>query len=232
VKNILQEEPLPFAKLYGRTRFICQWTQDVLAGKRVLNIGCGFGWYERFCLEHGGVAAVVGLDVSPFLVEVAHSHLRHPNLALIVASALQLPFPTGHFDLVSSWDVVEHLAPASERGFFYEAARVLKPGGELRLSVPYDTFLSKMSDPAFFLVGHRHYSPQRLASLMTTSGLRLEEHFVGGGAWDLLAMWDLYLCKWLLRREPLAEHALGLQQNREYQQRKGFMTLFIRAVKK
>ncbi len=46
-------------------------------------------------------------------------------------STLQLPFPDGHFDLVCTWTVVQHIRPALISNACAEIRRVLAPGGSL-----------------------------------------------------------------------------------------------------
>ena len=50
----------------------------------------------------------------------------------------------------------------TENKMFSEAYRVLKPGGHFYLSTPYRHFLSNLFDPAYWLIGHRHYSKEQI----------------------------------------------------------------------
>lgn len=68
----------------------------VLPGRRILDIGCGYGAVYD-CLPNNFKTGYVGIDVSPELVEIAK--LRHPEGNFVVADATRLPFSSGHFDL-------------------------------------------------------------------------------------------------------------------------------------
>ena len=99
----------------------------VQAGSRVLVDGCGLGWYvrklRRYCND------VHGLDVE-------FSRLTHSVAArdrLLCGSCEQLPYPDGHFDVVISHEVLEHVQ--DDAAAAREIMRVLRPpdetGGEL-----------------------------------------------------------------------------------------------------
>src|SRR5712692_7570520 len=73
-----------------------------LAGKRVLDLACGFGFYTRL-LKQQGAATVVGVDLSPEMIRLAHQQEQAEPLGITyqVCDALALP-PLGPFDLVTA----------------------------------------------------------------------------------------------------------------------------------
>ncbi|MEI7443653.1 MAG: class I SAM-dependent methyltransferase [Burkholderiales bacterium] len=78
---------------------------EVRPGARLLDVGCGVG---RFC--HAASDAgwnVVGIDVSPEAVSVGRKHARFP---LHCGRLEQLPMELAEFDVVTSFEVLEHLA--------------------------------------------------------------------------------------------------------------------------
>jgi len=99
-----------------------------LAGKRILDVGCGLGMYVR--AFHRFSDEVYGVDIDP--EKIAEARRELPNV--YVASAEALPFPDGFFDVVLSHEVLEHLG--DDRKGVEEASRVLKPGGRLVVFVP------------------------------------------------------------------------------------------------
>jgi len=103
-----------------------------LAGQgRVLDIGCGNGfWLERLA-EHGVAEnRLSGVDVQPERVTRAARAL--PGATLVTADARHLPLPTGAFHLVLLFTVLSSLATRSDAGAaLLEARRVLAPGGLL-----------------------------------------------------------------------------------------------------
>ncbi|MFO7552676.1 MAG: class I SAM-dependent methyltransferase [Haliea sp.] len=111
------------------------------SGERVLDLGCGEGRHAIAAYVLGEVHAV-GVDLSPgdlataqarfAEIEEAGNGLR--QLDLTVASALALPFPDASFDKVICSEVLEHIP--DYRAALREIRRVLKPAGQLCVSVP------------------------------------------------------------------------------------------------
>ncbi len=104
-----------------------------LAGKDVLEIGCGSGVHARLLAEAG--ARVTAVDLTPTAVAMTRRRLELHGLDADVreADAESLPFADASFDFVWSWGVIHHSA-ATER-VVAEIARVLKPGGRLSFMV-------------------------------------------------------------------------------------------------
>jgi ubiquinone/menaquinone biosynthesis C-methylase UbiE len=104
-----------------------------LAGKDVLEVGCGTGVHARLLAAAG--ARVRAVDLTPTAVELTRRRLELAGLEADVseADAEALPFADASFDYVWSWGVVHH----SERTdrVLAEIARVLRPGGRLALMV-------------------------------------------------------------------------------------------------
>jgi SAM-dependent methyltransferase len=92
-----------------------------LAGRRILDLGCGKGRFARSLSERG--AQVIGLDVSAGMLALAAGLLR------VRASARLLPFGPASFDAALAVEVFEHLAPQALDHVCSEVLRVLRPGG-------------------------------------------------------------------------------------------------------
>jgi SAM-dependent methyltransferase len=96
-----------------------------LAGRRVLDVGCGTGRFAAALRERG--ARVWGVDPSPEMVARA----RERGVTAKVAEAERLPFKPGWFERATMWLVV-HLVDRPRA--FGEVARVLAPGGLLAVA--------------------------------------------------------------------------------------------------
>jgi SAM-dependent methyltransferase len=99
-------------------------------GRRVLDAACGEG-YGSAMLARAGAASVVGVDVDPATVE--HARRRY-GLDARVGDVAALPFDDGGFDLVVSFETIEHVADP-ERALD-EFARVAGEQGLVLLSTP------------------------------------------------------------------------------------------------
>lgn len=102
-----------------------------LAGKLVLDAGCGPGRYLDLVARSG--AQVVGVDLS-LAIDVARENFQNdPNVHLLQADLLRLPFPPRTFDFVFSIGVLHHTRNTREA--FLRLVKVTKPGGEVALWV-------------------------------------------------------------------------------------------------
>jgi 2-polyprenyl-6-hydroxyphenyl methylase/3-demethylubiquinone-9 3-methyltransferase len=114
-----------------RAQFIAARTS--LAGRRVLDVGCGGGLLSESLARAG--AQVTGIDLAPGMVEVARLHAAEGGLAIDyrVASAEELAQAgPGQFDVVTCMEMLEHVPdPAAMTATL---VRLLAPGGALFVS--------------------------------------------------------------------------------------------------
>ena len=110
-----------------------------LSGLRILDIGCGAGLLCEPLARLG--AKVTGVDASPEVIAVARQHASAMGLSIDYRAG-DVQELEGQFDLVTSLEVIEHVAePAA---FLKALARRLAPGGLLILSTPNATGWSKL----------------------------------------------------------------------------------------
>src|SRR6266540_5757585 len=109
---------------------------DVRRGDRVLEVGCGTGYFARMLAEAVGPdGSVVGIDAAPEMTEYASRKARRlPNCRFQPGAAESLAFPDGAFDVVASSLMVHHLPEEGRLGAVCEMPRVLCPGGTLLLA--------------------------------------------------------------------------------------------------
>jgi SAM-dependent methyltransferase len=102
-----------------------------LAGKVVLDVGCGMGRFSDVVSRAG--AEVVGIDLS-YAIDAAHDNLAgRANVNLAQADVFKLPFRTGTFDCIFSIGVLHHTPDA--RAAVLHLIPYLKPGGVLAIWV-------------------------------------------------------------------------------------------------
>ena len=105
------------------------------AGKVVLDIASGEGYGSALLAEHA--AEVHGVDLSEEAVEHARRAYPRPNLRFTAGSASAIPIPGEHrFDVVVSFETIEHLDQPSQDLFLREVRRLLKPDGVFLVSTP------------------------------------------------------------------------------------------------
>ena len=106
--------------------------QQYVKGLRVLDVASGEGYGSHLLSLHA--ANVVGVDVSSDAV--AHAAVRYPaaNLRYIAAGCVQIPEPDASFDVIVSFETIEHIM--QHEAFLREVDRLLVPGGLFIISSP------------------------------------------------------------------------------------------------
>lgn len=114
-----------------------------LAGKQVLDVGCGSGLF--FGYASGCASMVVGVDISRKLLLKANEEAKKSgNVFVLLADADHLPFYKGFFDAVFAFTVLQNMPKPAET--LIELKRVAKPNGNvvvtgLKKAFPLKTFL-------------------------------------------------------------------------------------------
>ena len=131
-------------------------------GKRVLDVGCGTGFFTAYYLQRG--AHVTGIDIAPISIETLAA--RHPEARFILADAAERPVE-GRYDLVNAFDVLYHIVDdARWEAAVNHLAAAVEPGG---LFLASDTF-STLDD----LAEHNRMRPlARYRTLLNAAGLQL-----------------------------------------------------------
>ncbi len=121
-----------------------------VSGRRVLDAGCGEGHLARLFARQG--ANVVGVDVSPRLIEAARSHAdsRRLDIRYLEADLTRgLPAYREQFDLVAANMLLDSVA--DHMGLLRTASEVLKPEGRFLLSLnnPYSAVIRRKLETYF-----------------------------------------------------------------------------------
>ena len=107
--------------------------RQLSAHATVLDVASGDGYGSAMLAANA--AHVVGVDISSEAVRHARKRYgQHANLEFVTASCDNLPFTDASFDLVVSFETIEHIE--TQQVFVAELARVLRPDGMLLLSSP------------------------------------------------------------------------------------------------
>jgi len=116
-----------------------------LAGLRVVDLGCGFGWFCRWAASQGA-ASVLGLDLSERMLERAAAETDDAAVTYRRADLETVELPAGGFDLAYS-SLTLHYLPDVDRALA-GVRRALAPGGVLVASVEHPIYTAPPS-PGF-----------------------------------------------------------------------------------
>lgn len=108
------------------------FSQPYVKDNRVLDVACGTGYGLPLLQQHARF--VLGADIDLETAKTARAELRGGRGNVLVADARELPFASNSFDVVTSFETLEHLHDRDK--FLAEVARVLTPDGLCILSTP------------------------------------------------------------------------------------------------
>lgn len=111
----------------------CLHGSHLLAGARVLEIGCGSGDFAAWMAENGA-HEVIGRDFSSVPIIEASERFERDNLTFSLGDVENLDDRAASFDLVVSCETIEHV-PSPPKAMS-ELSRVLRSGGVLLLTTP------------------------------------------------------------------------------------------------
>lgn len=158
-------------------------------GDRVLDMGCGRGFYLNFTRHLYPDADVTGIELDRPLLATARRQV--PGCLVANANIYALPFADGTFDKVMFTEVIEHIP--DDRAAMAELYRVLTPGGVLAITTPNANYplawdpLNKVLESfrlapirtgplAGIWANHvRLYAPESLARLAVAAGFEVAE---------------------------------------------------------
>jgi SAM-dependent methyltransferase len=139
-----------------------------IAGRDVLEIGCGRGGGAAYVARAFEPRLVVAVDLSPRAIALCQRRFTHPRLAFQVGDAERLPFDDGSFDVVLN--VESSHCYGHFDVFLGEVRRVLRPGGHFlyadfrpRGEVP--AWGAALSAAGFTVAGERDLRPGVVAAL-------------------------------------------------------------------
>ena len=155
-------------------------------GHRVLDVACGTGYGLR--LLAAGAGRVVGVDADPRTARTARQEAG--DLAsVLVGDGNRLPFGDGVFDLVTSFETIEHLR--DRRTFVAELCRVLAPGGTCVISTPNALYTEPVDGVPKNRFHIHEYPPDEFVAELAASfdgiellGQQLSPRFLMSPFWD------------------------------------------------
>ncbi len=177
----------------ARYRYAQPWS----AGREVLDCGCGNGYGSHLLAETA--RSVTGVDIAAEAVAYARQHFVRPNLHFMQMDSQSLEFADATFDVVCSFEVVEHIADSAR--YLAEIRRVLRPEGTALLSTPNRLVYSHAAGKPLNPYHVREYSLAELRQV-------LAPHFSEVEIWGEFEDKELQVTKAHVHRWRLLWHSL------------------------
>lgn len=134
-----------YAKMPRSREGLCaagEWHQlkplfPALQGKKVLDLGCGYGWHCKFAAEQGATQ-VLGLDVSQKMIEEAKKRNVEDQIEYRVCGIEAYEYPVNTWDCVVSNLALHYIQNIED--IFQKVYRTLKPGGVFLFNIEHPIF--------------------------------------------------------------------------------------------
>jgi len=158
---------------------------------RVLDIGCGSGWFLRNVQDQGWTA--YGVEINAAAAQIGR---ELGGLNIFCGTLEQAGFPPDYFDYVRSNHAFEHMSRPKEQ--LQEMRRILKPGGKLMLGVPnIESLAAKLFGRYWWYLGAPvhpfSYSVRTLTALLQENGFAIENVVYNGDYYGILGSCQIWL---------------------------------------
>jgi SAM-dependent methyltransferase len=108
--------------------------------KRVLDLGCGFGWHCRYAVENGA-KSVIGIDISQKMLSEAKNKTKCGNIEYICMPIEDIDFPEESFEVVISSLALHYIK--SFEDVLDRVYKCLSTGGDFVFSVEHPIFTAQ-----------------------------------------------------------------------------------------
>lgn len=210
----------------GEHKFYFSLSKEHIKGKKILDIGAWTGAFEA--LIYNQAKEITAVDVEEKALKVLKQNL--PRVECVKAKSHNLPFKPETFEVVTFWDVIEHIPIGYELATLQEINRVLKNKGYLFISTVNKNFWSDLLDPAYWLAGHRHYTEKQLIQMLTDSGFKVEEVKRTGSFFSSFYAISFYVFKHIFRMKMPSVSYIEKKMEKDISS-PGFIQIAIRAKK-
>lgn len=141
-------------------------------GKRMLDLGCGYGWHSIYAMENGA-SSVVGIDISQNMLKVAKEKTHFSEVEYICGAIEDMDFKEESFDIVLSSLAFHYIKDYKE--LIEKINKVLKPNGILIFTVEHpvftaygtqDWYYDNNKEILHFPVDNYYYEGKRIANFL------------------------------------------------------------------
>jgi SAM-dependent methyltransferase len=153
---------------FRRHEVAYRFAVPLVAGARVLEVGCGEGYGTD--LLAGVAGRIVGVDYDA--LTVAHARRTYPRGRFVRGNLAALPVRTGSVDVLATLQVIEHVWNHAE--FVGECRRVLRPDGRLLVTTPNRLTFSPGLDEPVNPFHTKEFTAHELVDLLTRGRFEIE----------------------------------------------------------
>ena len=177
---------------------ILKFCRDKIQG-RVLDVGCGDGFFSSQILQRFNLKNVYGLDISSKAVDLAR--LKHPEINFQQSALNHIPEETNSIDSITMIEVIEHLVDIE--GTLKELFRVMKPGGILLIATTDFNWLKQVIIAIFFFEKYfyptnphiRFFKKSTLADILSKNGFSIIKYAWNGDYLKIMPKGQLILAQ-------------------------------------
>ncbi|MDO8669413.1 MAG: methyltransferase domain-containing protein [Candidatus Buchananbacteria bacterium] len=141
--------------------------------KIVLDIACGTGYGSQI-IKSGGANHVIGVDISSEAIDYAKNKFNNDHIEFVCRPADDLPFNKAYFDLVVSFETIEHLDDKTRNNYLKELYRTMKEGAQLIISTPNKLVTSPRRDKPRNKYHFREYKLNELKDILTKNNFQIK----------------------------------------------------------
>ena len=175
---------------------ILKFCSDKIQG-RVLDVGCGDGFFTAQILQRFNLKNVYGLDISSKAVDLAR--LKHPEINFQQSALNHIPEETNSIDSITMIEVIEHLVDIE--GTLKELFRVMKPGGILLIATTDFNWLKQVIIAMFFFEKYfyptnphiRFFKRSTLTDVLSENGFSVIKYAWNGSYFKIMPKGQMIL---------------------------------------
>lgn len=149
----------------GRAKLLYQKASKHVENKDILDIGCGIGAGTHY-LAKQGAKSVLGIDYSQKAINYAKKHFTHRNLTFKKMNALDMKLALNSFNVIISFEVIEHLVPKKHLEFIKKISKLLTIDGLCMVSTPNNLITSPNRKRPYTPYHLKEYRPDELFKLL------------------------------------------------------------------